>query len=166
MNPTTETRQKLTFSAENMKKVEWLKSRYPTARAALLPALYLAQAQFGHVSDDAMDCVADALGIPPIWVYEAATFYTMYHRTRPGKTCIAVCTSIACFLRGSDDIVNHLAEKLGIEPGETTADGKFTLTSVECLAWCDHAPMAAVNEDYVGLLTKESCDDLIRRKSE
>lgn len=162
MNP-TQSSQKLVFSAENLKKVEWLKSRYPTARAALLPTLYLAQAQFGHVSTAAMDCVADALGIPAIWVYEAATFYTMYHREKPGKTCINVCTSIACFLRGSDDIVNHLTDKLGIEPGETTKDGKFTLATVECLAWCDHAPMAQVNEDYVGLMTRESCDELIRK---
>lgn len=162
MNPPKKTtKRELAFTAKNIERIEALKKRYPTNRAVLLPALHIAQEQFEFIDEAAMMCVASAVGIPPIWVYEATTFYTMYHQSKPGKTCINVCTSIACYLRGSDEMLEYLSKKLNIEIGDTTADGRFTLKAVECLANCDHGPMAQVNDDYKGLLTQESIDALI-----
>lgn len=142
----------------------WL-TKYPAdqRRSAIVASLLAAQEQNGgHLTDASMNAVADYLKIPHIEAYEVATFYDMYNLKPIGKNKIAVCTNISCMLRGSDDILNHCKKRLNIEPGETTADGQFTLVEVECMAACAGAPMCQVNDKhYYENLTVEKIDKII-----
>jgi NADH-quinone oxidoreductase E subunit len=130
-------------------------ARYPVRRSALLPLLYLAQREEGHVSEAAMKEIASILKITPPQVYETVTFYTMLNLRPVGKFHIQVCKSLMCALVGSDALLGWLEARLGIKPGETTKDGLFTLSKVECLAACGTGPMMQVNDDYYERLTEE-----------
>lgn len=154
---------KLEFTTENKKTFDETLKRYPTKRAALLPTLWLAQKQFGWLSQDVMEYVGQLLDLPAIKVYEVATFYTMFNKKPVGKYHFQVCRTLSCELCGKDDIVDRLKEKLGIGLGETSADGRFTLTEVECLGSCGTAPMLQLNEDYHESLTVEKLDEIIKR---
>ena len=149
------------FTPENQKKFNEFLTRYPNKRAALLPTLWIAQEQFCWLSNEVMEYVAHLLDLPPIKVYEVATFYTMFNKSPVGKYHIQVCRTLSCELCGKEQIVEHLKKKLGIELGETTPDGKFTLTEVECLGSCGTAPMAQINKDYHENLTTEIVDQLL-----
>lgn len=141
----------------------WI-AKYPADRkqAAVMAALNIVQAQNGGwLSTDHMDAVAEYLEMPPIAVYEVATFYTMYDLKPVGRHKIYVCTNISCMLCGSDIIVKHLEQKLGIKLGETTPDGKFTVKEAECLAACGGAPMFMVDDDYHENLTREKVDAIL-----
>jgi len=142
----------------------WL-TKYPPdkKRSALLIALRLVQEDNGGwLSVDAMDAVADYLDLPKTAVYEVATFYKMYDLKPVGRHKIAVCNSISCMLNGSEKILAHLEDKLDIKPGETTADGCYTLKEVECLAACVHAPVLQVDDrTYHEKLTLEKIDALL-----
>src|SRR5258708_5733 len=130
----------LSFSAEAQQKIDAIRSRYPTAQAACLPVLHLAQDEFGYVSDEAIDLVARALGLPAAHVWGVVTFYTMYHRHPAGRHVLMVCTNISCMLRGGYDVLHALEDQLGIKAGGASADGEFTLIEEECLAACADAP--------------------------
>lgn len=145
------------FTAENKKRVDAILSIYPEGhkRAAMIPLLDLAQRQHGWLPISAMHKVAEILGLPHMRVYEVATFYTMFMRNPTGKYHIQVCTTTPCWLCGSDEILETCKKILGIGVGETTTDGKFTISEVECLGACVNAPMAAVNDDYYEDLTGE-----------
>jgi NADH-quinone oxidoreductase E subunit len=130
-------------------------ARYPVRRSALLPLLYLAQREEGYVSEAAMKEIASILKITPPQVYETVTFYTMLNLRPVGKFHIQVCKSLMCALVGSDALLGWLEARLGIKPGETTKDGLFTLSKVECLAACGTGPMMQVNDDYYERLTEE-----------
>ena len=152
------------FSKEKLDKVAEIISRYPQGRqkSALLPVLHLAQEEFGGWLDvPVMDYVASLLSIEPIEVYEVASFYTMYNLKPVGKYVFEVCQTGPCMLRGSDDIITYIKEKLGIGPGETTADGMFTLKPAECLGACGYAPMMQLGKFYREHLTKEKVDAII-----
>ncbi|WP_416441595.1 NADH-quinone oxidoreductase subunit NuoE [Phnomibacter sp. MR] len=151
------------FSQENLAKVEEIIARYPAERqkSALMPLLHLAQEQWGWLSAETMDYVAGLLKLEPIEVYEVATFYTMYNLKPVGKHVFEVCHTGPCMLRGSDDILAYLKEKLGIGVGETTADGLFTLKTAECLGACGYAPMMQMGKYYKEHLTKEKIDRII-----
>ncbi|TWI81167.1 NADH-quinone oxidoreductase subunit E [Lacibacter cauensis] len=152
------------FSEEQLKKVEEMISHYPEGKqkSALIPLLHYTQQQNGGwLSAEAMDYVAELLKITSIEVYEVATFYSMYNLQPVGKTVFEVCQTGPCMLRGSDDIVAYIYEKLGIKPGQTTEDGLFTLKTVECLGACGYAPMMQLGPDYREHLTKEKIDALI-----
>jgi NADH-quinone oxidoreductase subunit E len=152
------------FSDETLALVNKIIARYPEGRqkSALLPTLHLAQAEFeGWLSVPVMDYVASLLKIKPIEVYEVASFYSMYNLEPVGKCLIEVCQTGPCWLRGSDDIVQYLENKLGIKNGETTSDGMFTLKTVECLGSCGTAPMLQCGADYHENLTNEKLDSLI-----
>jgi NADH-quinone oxidoreductase E subunit len=136
-------------------EIESILSRYPVKRSALIPLLYLAQQDEGFVSETAMKEIAGLLRLTPPQVYETATFYTMLNLKRVGKFHLQVCKSLMCALAGSDTVIGWVKTKLGIGPGETTADGLFTLSAVECLAACGTAPMMQVNEDYYEWLTED-----------
>ena len=139
------------FTPENLATAEKILSRYPAERkaSAVLPLLHLAQRQNDNwLPRVAMDYVADFLGMARIRVYEVATFYTMYNHKPVGKHLIEVCTTTPCWLRGSDEVLGACKRRLGIEVGETTADGKFTLVEVECAGACANAPAVAIGEDY------------------
>jgi NADH-quinone oxidoreductase subunit E len=152
------------FSEEQMTEFKRLVARYPEGKqkSALLPVLHLAQDSFGGwLSAETMDYVAELLQIAPIEVYEVATFYSMYNLKPVGKYMFEVCQTGPCMLRGSDDIIAYIGEKLGIKPGETTADGMFTLKTVECLGACGYAPMMQLGKHYREHLTKEKVDAII-----
>jgi len=139
------------FTAENMAAAKATIAKYPPGRqaSAVMPLLDLAQRQNGGwLTRAAMDYVAEMLGMAPIRVYEVATFYTMYNLKPVGKHHVQICTNLPCWLRGSDAIVATCKKTLGIEMGETTPDGKFTLSEAECLGACVNAPMMQINDDY------------------
>ncbi len=136
-------------------------SRYPVKRSALIPLLYLAQREQGYITEASMTEIAGLLRLTPSQVYETATFYTMLNLKKVGKFHIQVCKSLMCALVGSDTVIGWMKNKLGITPGETTADGLFTLTAVECLAACGTAPMMQINDDYYERLTEEKVDRIL-----
>jgi NADH-quinone oxidoreductase subunit E len=135
--------------------------RYPVKRSALIPLLYLAQREHGHVTESAMTEIASLLKLTPPQVYETVTFYTMLNLKQVGKFHIQVCKSLMCALVGSDTVLAWLKSKLGITPGETTSDGVFTLSTVECLAACGTGPMMQINNDYYERLTEDKVDRIL-----
>ncbi len=136
-------------------------SRYPVRRSALLPLLWLAQQEEGYVSEAAMKEIAAILRLTPPQVYEVVTFYTMLRLKPIGKFHIQVCKSLMCALVGSDTLLWWLKARLGIRPGETTPDGLFTLSTVECLASCGTGPMMQINDDYYERITEEKLDRIL-----
>lgn len=147
------------FTPENRATVDRILAKYPPGRQAsgTIPLLHLAQAQCGGwLPRAAMDHVAEVLGLPAIRLYEVATFYTMFNLKPVGTHFVQVCTTTPCWLRGSDGILDACRKHLGIEVGETTADGKFTLAEVECLGACVNAPMLQLGDDYYEDLDPES----------
>ena len=154
--------QEPTFSQSALTEYHELLGRYPTRQAALLPTLWIAQREFGWLSDATQDYVARLMEFPPAHVRAVVSFYTMFHRKPVGRYLLDICTNLSCRLRGADKIVDCIRRKLKIEIGETTPDGKFTLSSAECLASCGTAPMLQLNQDaYVENLTEESTLKLI-----
>ncbi|ALP52794.1 NADH dehydrogenase [Candidatus Tenderia electrophaga] len=142
---------------------QWV-AKYPEDRkdSACMPALRILQDQNGGwLTTELMDAVAEYLDMPPIAVYEVATFYSMYEHEPVGRHKICVCTNISCMLCGSDDVVKHLNEKLGIKFGETTEDGRYSLKEVECLGACGGAPMMQVGRSYYENLTPEKIDAIL-----
>lgn len=152
------------FNDDQLKEFNRLVARYPQGKqkSALLPVLHLAQDSFGGwLSAATMDYVAELLQIKPIEVYEVATFYSMYNLKPVGKYVFEVCQTGPCMLRGSDNIIDYIKEKLGIDIGQTTTDGLFTLKTVECLGACGYAPMMQMGKTYREHLTKEKVDSII-----
>jgi NADH-quinone oxidoreductase E subunit len=139
------------FDSENLKRAETIIAKYPAGRqaSAVMPLLDLAQRQGGGwLTQAAMDYVAGYLKMPPIRVYEVASFYTMFNLKPVGRHHVQVCTNLPCWLRGSDVVAETCRRTLGIGFGETTADGQFTLSEVECLGACVNAPMMQIGDDY------------------
>src|SRR5262245_56701371 len=151
----------LDFSAQAKQQIERLLSRYPNKQAALLPVLHVAQDEFGHLPDEALELVAKTLELPPSHVFGVITFYTMFHRARTGANHLMVCTNVSCMLRGGDELLEHIGKKLGVKPGETTPDGAFTLIEEECLAACANAPMMICGTDYFLDLTPAKVDVIL-----
>jgi len=152
------------FSEQQLAKVNEIISHYPQGKqkSALLPVLHLAQEEFGGWLDvPVMDYVASLLTIEPIEVYEVASFYSMYNLKPVGKYMFEVCQTGPCMVNGSDDIIEYIKQKLNIKVGETTADGLFTLKTVECLGACGYAPMMQLGKHYREHLTREKVDAII-----
>ncbi len=146
------------FSQETLKQFDEVVSRYPEKKSAILPVLYIAQKEFGHLSQEAIEYVAKLMAIPAAHLYGIVTFYTMFNMKPVGRHHLQVCRTLPCALLGSERIINYLKKKLGINLGETTPDGKFTLSEVECLASCDTAPVMQINDDYCENLSEEKID--------
>ncbi len=144
------------FSPEAMEAFERVVARYPDREAAILPALHLAQKEFGYVSDEAILYVAALIGVPAARIEGVATFYTMYNRKAVGKYHVQICRNLSCSLLGAEHLIDVASKKLGIRPGETTPDGRITLSKVECLGSCGTAPVMQINDDYHENLTEES----------
>ncbi|HVT45017.1 MAG TPA: NAD(P)H-dependent oxidoreductase subunit E [Thermoanaerobaculia bacterium] len=153
--------KKVEFSLEAKRRFDDLLPRYPTRMAVLLPTLHLAQEEWGWISPEVVVYVADLLELSPATVFGVVSFYNMYNQRPVGKYHLQVCTNLSCMLGGAYDIYDRLQEKLGIAPGETTADGRFTLVEVECLGSCDTAPVVQVNNDYHEGLTMETTERLV-----
>jgi len=149
------------FSDERLAEIAELVKRYPGPQSALMPVLYMAQEDFGYISMDAQQMIADVLGIHLMRVREVVTFYTMFKEQPSGKYLLEVCTNAGCMLNGAYDLVDHMCDTLGIKLGETTPDGMFTIAEVECAGACGGAPVVQVNNIYHEKATPESMDDLI-----
>lgn len=152
------------ISAESKADIDQWIAKYPSdqKQSAVMAALRIVQDQNGGwLTTDLMDAVAEYLEMPPISVYEVATFYSMYELEPVGRHKICVCTNVSCMLCGSDEIVEHLRNRLGIDLGETTADGRFTLKEVECLGACGGAPMCQIGTRYHENLTPQRMDAIL-----
>lgn len=137
--------------------------RYPNREAALLPILHIAQREFGCIDEEAELAVAQLMNLSPVTVRETSMFYFMFHRHTAGKYHLQVCHNISCTLMGAETILDHIRHRLGIESGQRTEDGTFSVERVECIACCDRAPAMLVNEELHTNLTPEKLDDLIQK---
>jgi NADH-quinone oxidoreductase subunit E len=149
------------LSGEAVAQIRAIVARYPEPRSALLPALHVAQNEVGWLSREAMEEVGDLLGVVLDQVEEVASFYSMFYKEPVGTYVLEVCKTTPCAYMGADEIIDYLSKRLGIEPGETTPDGMFTLFRVECLAACHRAPVMQVNHRYYQNLTPQKVDELI-----
>jgi len=153
------------FTDSDLQELWKITSRYDDRRAALLPVLHYMQAKEGLISPEIEEDVAQYLEIPVVHVHEVVCFYHLFHRTKKGKCHFSVCQTTACALRGGEDVIEHIKKRLNIKPGETTPDGKFSLSVVECLGACELAPMMQFNKDYTGHLNKKKIDEIIEQNS-
>ncbi|NLC58951.1 MAG: NADH-quinone oxidoreductase subunit NuoE [Armatimonadetes bacterium] len=144
-------------------EVEEILARYPERRSALLPLLHLVQREEGYISEAAMREVAEIVGCRPVDVFDVVTFYTVYHRQPVGKYLLEVCRTLSCALLGGRKLTRHLEERLGIQAGETTADGLFTLREVECIGACSNAPAMLINNRIYENLTPEKLDAILEQ---
>jgi NADH-quinone oxidoreductase E subunit len=152
------------FSAAALAEYRTILARYPTRRAALMPALWLAQREFGYLSGAVQAYVAELMELPLAWVASVVSFYTMYWTAEPARWHLQVCRNLSCALRGGLAVRDALVGRLGIRPGERTADGRFSLEEVECLASCGTAPCLQINNGaYHESLTVESALALVER---
>jgi NADH-quinone oxidoreductase subunit E len=151
----------LEFSPEAYKKFEETVGRYPKREAAMLPVLYLAQEEFGYLSPEAIEYVARLMGQSPAQVSGVVSFYTMLYMKPIGRYHIQVCRTLPCVLRGAERLTSFVEKALGIKVGQTTEDGRFTLSEVECLASCGTAPMMQINDDYHENLTDEKTAEIL-----
>ncbi len=149
------------LTAENVAVAEEIISRYPRPKSALIPLLHLAQEQDGYVADDAMEHLAELVGVTPAEVLGTCSFYEMFKRQPVGRYVINVCTNIACQIMGGEELLHHAEETLGIRSGSTTPDGLFTVEDVECIAACTEAPCLQVNYRYRHRITHEEFDALV-----
>ena len=149
------------YSEANEKKIDELLTRYPVKRSVIIPALFIAQEEHGYVTDDDVKYLAARLDLRVNEVEEIVTFYSMFSRRPIGKYKLQVCRTISCMLNGAPEVTEHLCNKLGVKPGQTTNDGKFTVMEVECLGYCDLAPVLQVNFDYHEQVNRESLDKIV-----
>jgi len=155
------------LSPDSLKKIDLAVTKYPAdqKQSAVMAALTVAQDEKGHLSTEVMNFVAAYLGMPPIAVYEVASFYTMYDLKPVGKTKVCICTNLPCALSGAEDAAEHLKKKLGVDWNETTADGRFTLTEGECFGACGDAPVMLVNnKTMLSFMTPDKIDQWIAEK--
>ena len=159
----TDTTPAIEFTPERLALANEMMARYPAGKqkSALLPILHMLQEQEGWTSPEGMDMVGQLLGLEPIEVYEVASFYTMYHLEPVGKHVIEYCRTGPCCLMGGEEVYTYLRQKLGIDAGQTTADGQFTLKEVECLAACGAGPVFQIREQYYTHLTNERVDEIV-----
>ena len=149
------------FDTAQLAEVRRLMGLYPDKRGALLPVLHLAQETFGYVSLEVEEYVAGLFELAPAHVHEVATFYTMFFKEPVGTHQVSVCHNLTCHLMGAKAVIEHLKQRLGVDVGETTADGRVTLLTVECLCACEQAPVMQVDDRYEGLLTPDKIDQIL-----
>ncbi|MDT8450195.1 MAG: NADH-quinone oxidoreductase subunit NuoE [Wenzhouxiangellaceae bacterium] len=155
------------LESETREAIDHWRAKFPEGiegrRAVVIQALVAVQKQNGgYLNDELMDAVADYLELPPVWVYEVATFYSMLETAPVGRNSISICTNISCMLRGADKVVEYIENKLGTRVGQSTADGRiFLKQEEECLAACIGAPMMVVNGHYHENLTEEKIDEIL-----
>ena len=149
------------LAEEIIAKINKEKTKYPTPRAAVKSALRYAQEANGWIDDGVVQDVAEVLDLEPIQVYEVATFYDLFYTKPVGRHQLRVCTNVSCMLCGSDTVIEHIGKRLGIKPGETSSDGRFTLFEVECLGACGGAPMMMVGNHFYENLDGDAIDRVI-----
>lgn len=149
------------IKADLNESVTRITEQYPKNRSAIMPALYLAQEKYGKVDGTVYQAIAEILDVPEIYVFEVASFYTMYNRQEVGVYHIQLCTNISCMLLGAYNVLTHMEKRLGIKKGQTTEDGLFTISVVECIGSCDVAPAMMVNDAYYDNLTAKRMDEIL-----
>jgi NADH-quinone oxidoreductase subunit E len=155
------------LSEKTLKQIQDLPARYPHPRSAVMPALDIAQGELGHLTPDAMTEVAEALRIDPGYVEGVATFYTLFHLEPVGKHHLYICSNLSCQLRGAEEILAHVKERIGVtEYGQVSADGLFSVEPVECLGACEYAPMMRLENRFHYDLTPEKIDALLEQRSQ
>lgn len=150
------------LSPENLQKVEAIRRHYPESKAALLPALWIAQEQEGWISTEMMQYLGTLLGVDYAQVLGVVTFYTMFQDKPHGKYHLEICTNVSCMLRGSDALIDAVHRCTGAKPGQTSADGKFTVSETECMGACGGAPMVAIGEEYYERLTAQKLEEILK----
>lgn len=153
------------ISKETENKIRGLKGKYPRIKTAILPVFHILYRETGYLDPEGLKKVSELLGIPLLEVYEVASFYTYFPQEKIGKYWIRVCDNLPCSLLGAESLIKYLEEKLKIKVNQTTPDGLFTLSTVECLGSCGTAPVMMVNEDYYENLTREKVDQIIEKLS-
>src|SRR5438477_13190024 len=150
------------FPPDAKAKFDYILTRYPTREAALLPALHLAQEVWGWIAPEVVHSVGSLLDLSPATVFGVVSFYNMYNQKPVGKYHLQVCTNLSCMVNSAYDIYDHLCEKLDVQPGQTTADGRYTVAEVECLGSCDTSPVVQINNDYHENMSVGKMDAWIR----
>ncbi len=154
----------VSFGPKALAEYHEILTRYPERRAALMPVLWLAQREFGWISPSVQHYVSELMDLPQAWVEGVVSFYTMYWRRPMGRSHIAICTNLSCYLRGAENIYAAVCKRTGIQAGEVSADGRWSLERAECLGSCDTAPMLQLDNDrYFENLTVESVLELVGR---
>jgi NADH-quinone oxidoreductase subunit E len=151
----------INLQAATTSAIDEIVSHYPVAEAALLPVLHKVQDDIGWLPVAAMDWVAERLDLPRVRVYGVTSFYTMFRREELGRHRLEICTNISCSLMGAEHLRDHLARKLGVRPGQTTADGRITLIEVECLGSCGTAPVMLVDDEFHENLDPQKVDKIL-----
>lgn len=159
----TESKEALKVTAEADKRAAEIISQYPQKRSAVMPLLYIAQEHTRFVTQQAVEWVAAKLDLPPVQVWEVATFYTMYYKKPVGKYHVQVCRTLPCALRGARKVSEYFHKRLGVKPGEVTKDGLWSFEEVECLGSCGTAPMCQINDVFFENLTDEKLDGIVAR---
>jgi len=151
------------FSETAKKELEEIRLKYPNARAALLPALYLAQREFGWLSPEAYEAVSGLLGVPKAIARGVGTFYAMYKHKPMGRNIVQLCTNVSCMILGAEKLADFLKIKYGLEPGGTSPDGRFSLVIMECIGACGTAPAMLVNDDFYENLTEKYIEEILEK---
>ena len=151
------------FTDASIKEIEEITAKYPNSRAALLPALYVAQRDFGWLSPEAYEAVAELLNVPKATARGVGTFYAMYKNKPMGRHLIQLCTNVSCMILGAERLVDLLKNTYGIEPGGMSPDGRFSLVIMECIGACGTAPAMLVNEDFFENLTEQNLQEILQR---
>ncbi len=149
------------LSEKSIKELKRLENLYPEKKSIVLMVLHVVYDQFGYLKPAAVDEAAEIVGIPPVDFHQAASFYTFFPREKVGKYHIQVCRTLSCYLRGAEELVDYLIEKLNIKMGEVAEDGIFSLTEVECLGSCGTGPMMQINDTYYENLTRAKVDSIL-----
>ena len=142
-------------------EIDDILSRYPNRRAALVPVLHRCQRHFGYIAEETVVALSERLGLPPSFISDTVSFYTMLRTAPAGKYHIELCQTLSCALLGADSLAAYLTEKLGIRLGEVTPDRKFSLGTVECIGACEQAPAMLVNNELYGNLSRERVDEIL-----
>ena len=151
------------FSKAVLKEIDEIKVKYPDTKSALLPALYIAQREFGWLSQEAMLCVADALNLPGAMIRGTASFYSMFRHKQAGRHLIQLCTNVSCMILGAERLVDFIETKYGLKPGGTTEDKRFSLVVMECIGACGTAPAMLVNTDFHEDLSEERIEEILNK---
>jgi NADH-quinone oxidoreductase E subunit len=149
------------FNEAAKKELKEIRQKYPNARAALLPALYVAQREFGWLSPEAYETVSDLLGVPKAIARGVGTFYAMYKHKPAGRNIVQLCTNVSCMILGAEKLVDFLKNRYGLEPGGTTQDGRFSLVIMECIGACGTAPAMLVNDDFYENLNEKYIEEIL-----
>jgi len=153
----------ITLSKDTLAEIEKAAAKYPDRNSAIMPGLWAAQREFGHLSPEVIEAVAIAVGVPKAKAQGLATYHSLYWKKPVGKYVIMLCTNVACTLMGAETMLAHLEKKLGIHEGQTTPDGKFTLMEVECIGSCGYGPALVVNETFYYDLTESGIDAILAK---